>query len=222
MNPGLVLYAMADGGFAVWDSARNAWKQRGGTDEQDKIKAYVFSGQEVWQGLPNSDPRMGWLCNGLVRDWANWQREDSEPFQQLKNVLRTLSPNPRQPLEPGKRVRLRVVILRIIPPLSAHGTRHQYRWCMGLLRVAAHLGPVLSVGVGLARTPVGQRVTGQGSSPPSRLSDRRGGGPSPSLLATPHRAVVVEGVVRAQPVDKCTDVPGDPFPPGDGIGGTAF
>ncbi|MXW40286.1 MAG: hypothetical protein F4Z75_03875 [Synechococcus sp. SB0668_bin_15] len=103
MNPGLVLYAMADGGFAVWDSARNAWKQRGGTDEQDKIKAYVFSGQEVWQGLPNSDPRMGWLRNGLVRDWANWQREDSEPFQQLKNVLRTLSPNPRQPLEPGKR-----------------------------------------------------------------------------------------------------------------------
>ena len=108
VNPGLVLYAMADGGFAVWDSARNAWKQKGGIDEQDKIKAYVFSGREVWQGLPNSDPRMGWLCNGLVRDWANWQRENSEPFQQLKSVLRALSPNPARSLEPGSLERLRV------------------------------------------------------------------------------------------------------------------
>ena len=108
VNPGLVLYAMADGGFAVWDSARNAWKQKGGIDEQDKIKAYVFSGREVWQGLPNSDPRMGWLCNGLVRDWANWQRENSEPFQQLKSVLRALSPNPTRPLEPGSLERLRI------------------------------------------------------------------------------------------------------------------
>ncbi|OOV35969.1 AAA family ATPase [Candidatus Synechococcus spongiarum] len=109
VNPGLVLYAMADGGFAVWDSARNAWKQKGSIDEQDKIKAYVFSGREVWQGLPNSDPRMGWLCNGLVRDWANWQREgeSSEPFQQLKTVLHALSP-PAQPLQPDSLKRLRV------------------------------------------------------------------------------------------------------------------
>ena len=28
-NPGLVLYAMADGSFAVWDSARNYWKKKG-------------------------------------------------------------------------------------------------------------------------------------------------------------------------------------------------
>ena len=86
----------------------HSWKQKDGIDEQDKIKAYVFSGREVWQGLPNSDPRMGWLCNGLVRDWANWQREDSEPFQQLKNMLRTLSPNPMSPLKPGEHVRLRI------------------------------------------------------------------------------------------------------------------
>jgi len=108
VNPGLVLYAMADGAFAVWDSARNAWEQKGNIDKQDKVKAYVFSGREVWQGLPNSDSRMGWFCNGLVRDWANWQRENGEPFQQLKDILHTLSPNPMQRLEPGPRVRLRV------------------------------------------------------------------------------------------------------------------
>ena len=106
VNPGLVLYAMADGGFAVWDSARNSWKQKDGIDEQDKIKAYVFSGREVWQGLPNSDPRMGWLCNGLVRDWANWQRENGEAFGQLKQVLEVLSPEP-QMLRPGPLRRLR-------------------------------------------------------------------------------------------------------------------
>lgn len=28
-NPGLVVYALADGGFAVWDPARNYWKKTG-------------------------------------------------------------------------------------------------------------------------------------------------------------------------------------------------
>ena len=108
VNPGLVLYAMADGEFAVWDSARNAWKQKGDVDVQGKLKAYVFSGRDVWQGLPNSDPSKGWLCNGLVRSWGDWQREAGEPFQQLKKVLRGLSPNPDQPLEPGPLVKMRV------------------------------------------------------------------------------------------------------------------
>lgn len=32
VNPGLVVYAMADGAFAVWDPARNAWKCKGAVD----------------------------------------------------------------------------------------------------------------------------------------------------------------------------------------------
>jgi AAA domain len=28
-NPGLVIYAHADGGFSVWDPARNYWKKKG-------------------------------------------------------------------------------------------------------------------------------------------------------------------------------------------------
>ena len=108
VNPGLVLYAMADGDFAVWDSARNAWKQKGDVDVQDKLKAYVFSGRDVWQGLPNPAPSNGWICNGLVRSWADWQREAGEPFQQLKTVLRGLSPNLQPPLVPGPLVKIRV------------------------------------------------------------------------------------------------------------------
>jgi hypothetical protein len=46
-NPGLVIYAHADGGFSVWDPARNYWKTRGKEDVQDTIPAYVFSPQEV-------------------------------------------------------------------------------------------------------------------------------------------------------------------------------
>src|SRR5690606_21231363 len=34
-NPGLVIYALADGGFAVWDPARNYWKKKGTIDVQE-------------------------------------------------------------------------------------------------------------------------------------------------------------------------------------------
>ena len=29
-NPGLVLYAMSDGSFAIWDPSRNCWRSQGG------------------------------------------------------------------------------------------------------------------------------------------------------------------------------------------------
>ena len=38
VNPGLVIYAMADGSFAVWDPARNAWKRKGFEDTLEKQK----------------------------------------------------------------------------------------------------------------------------------------------------------------------------------------
>lgn len=107
VNPGLVLYAMADAAFAVWDPARNAWQRRGPVDTPEKTKAYVFNNREVWKGLANPSTELGWLCNGLVRDWASWQRENGEPFQQLKAVLQVLSPQPESPLRPGPLVRLR-------------------------------------------------------------------------------------------------------------------
>jgi hypothetical protein len=107
VNPGLVLYAMADGAFAVWDPARNAWKHKGAMDTPEKTKAYVFSNREVWKGLANPNTELGWLCNGLVRDWAGWQRENGEAFAQLKRVLVVLSSDPEAPLRPGPLVRLR-------------------------------------------------------------------------------------------------------------------
>jgi hypothetical protein len=36
-NPGLVIYAHADGSFSVWDPARNYWKQKDNIDVQDRL-----------------------------------------------------------------------------------------------------------------------------------------------------------------------------------------
>ncbi|SAY38826.1 hypothetical protein FLM9_862 [Candidatus Synechococcus spongiarum] len=106
VNPGLVLYAMADGSFALWDPARNAWKRKGNSDAPEKIKAYVFNNQQVWRGKINAADERNWLCNGLIRDWASWQRENGEVFAQLEQVLKVLSPESNI-LKPGPLRRLR-------------------------------------------------------------------------------------------------------------------
>ncbi len=93
--PGLVVYAQVDGGFSVWDPARNYWK--GG--DPDRPGAFHFQPDEVWGGLPKDKPVK--LCNGLVADWANWQLEGGEAFGQLTRVLKALAASPQEPLVPG-------------------------------------------------------------------------------------------------------------------------
>ena len=88
--PGLVLYAQVDGGFSVWDPARNYWKK----DSPDRPQSFLFSSQEVWEGNP--------LCEGLIRDWASWQREQRAAYAQLRSVLGVLSPSPAELLDPGE------------------------------------------------------------------------------------------------------------------------
>ena len=114
-NPGLVLYAMSDGSFAVWDPARNYWRTQDGADVQDRRPAYVFSPAEVWDGLPAQDGT--WLCNGLVRDWAGWQKEKRAPFKNLKEVLTALSPSSVETLEPGELTRISLDDVRDMPTI---------------------------------------------------------------------------------------------------------
>jgi hypothetical protein len=119
-NPGLVLYAMADGGFAVWDPARNYWKKVGGQDVQDRVPAYVFGPRDVWDGL--RDHERGQLCNGLLSDWAGWQKEGGAPFKQLCQVLAKLSESEDEPLKPGPLTRISLDDARDIPTLqTAYG-----------------------------------------------------------------------------------------------------
>jgi putative AbiEii toxin of type IV toxin-antitoxin system len=79
--PGLILYAQVDGGFSVWDPARNYWTE----DTPERPNAYLFSAPEVWTGNK--------YCEGLLRDWGSWQREKSRPFELLSKVLAVLSPS---------------------------------------------------------------------------------------------------------------------------------
>ncbi len=113
-NPGLVLYAQVDGGFALWDPARNYWRTVGGKDQQDRPAAYLFRPQEVWDGLERDGVP---LCNGLVRDWASWQKEQGHPFQLLKAALKVMSPSIDEPLEPGELTRISLDDVRDMPTL---------------------------------------------------------------------------------------------------------
>ena len=86
VNTGLVVYAMSDGGFSVWDPIRNFL---GSKNTQKRVPAFVFSPQEVLNGLRGCDGV--WHCNGLIHDWAGWYREKGECLENLSRVLKVLS-----------------------------------------------------------------------------------------------------------------------------------
>ena len=120
-NPGLVLYAMSDGAFAVWDPARNYWRQPRGwqafvRDEAvaERPPAYVFNPLEVWNGR---EERGAWLCNGLIRDWAGWQKENGAAYRRLVKLLAALAPPVHGPLEPGPLTRVSIDDQRDMPTI---------------------------------------------------------------------------------------------------------
>lgn len=114
-NPGLVFYALADGSFAVWDPARNYWKSKS-EESKERPPAYVFSPKEVWDGLQRDDGT--WLCNGLIRDWAGWQKEKGRAFDSLSAVLEVLSPSADEKLIPGGLTRISLDDVRDMPTLK--------------------------------------------------------------------------------------------------------
>ena len=111
--PGLVIYAQVDGGFSVWDPARNYWTAQA---SNGRPEAFRFRPDEVWDGLPRDDPKK--LCNGLIADWASWLREKGESFEQLRRVLSKLSPAPNEPLVPGQLTRISLDDIRDYPTVK--------------------------------------------------------------------------------------------------------
>ena len=110
--PGLVLYAQVDGGFSVWDPARNYWRDT----EPERLPAYLFAAEDVWDGLPKDQPQK--FCNGLITDWANWQLEGGETFAALKRVLNKLSPSESALLEPGELLKVSLADARRHPTIK--------------------------------------------------------------------------------------------------------
>lgn len=101
LNAGLVLYAMVDGSFAIWDSARNYWVTKGKADVQERIPAYVFDNRAVWYGLKATAHGEKVLCRGAYEDMLTWQLEKGESWELMRAVLGTLSA-PDERLEIGE------------------------------------------------------------------------------------------------------------------------
>jgi len=128
-SPGMVLYAQVDGGFSIWDPARNYWKKNTakGVDVPDRPTDYKFRANQVWDGLAAEDnkdaSRTKVLCNGLIRDWASWQKEKGTAYEQLCGVLEALSPSSKVALVPGDLTRISLDDVRDMPTLKTpYGT----------------------------------------------------------------------------------------------------
>lgn len=117
LNAGLVVYAMSDGSFSLWDPARNYWRTTADGDVQDRPSAYVFGPNEVWHGLMAPDGKSA-LCNGLIRDWATWQREKGIDFERLVKVLSKLSNPSSESMEPGQLTRVSLDDVRDMPTIQ--------------------------------------------------------------------------------------------------------
>lgn len=113
-KPGLVIYAQVDGGYSVWDPARNYWKASESASTGLRPAAYQFENDQLWNGLRDGSRT---LCNGLIADWAGWQKEKSEQFGQLGRVLATLSPTEDEPLKAGELTRVSLDDVRDIPTI---------------------------------------------------------------------------------------------------------
>ena len=81
---GVVVYVRVDGGFSVWDAARNHWR-----NDKGRPDAYHFAAKDVWDGLDVGGQR---VCEGLERDWVSWQKGREPQFDALQEALRELSP----------------------------------------------------------------------------------------------------------------------------------
>lgn len=112
----LVVYARSDGSFSVWDTIRNR-EGKGKFYKPERPPAFIFSPDEVWNGLAKKGTIQK-LCNGLIHDWAAWQRENGEAFQDLTSVLNCLAPSEKEPLTPGKLTRISVDDVRDHPTLK--------------------------------------------------------------------------------------------------------
>lgn len=85
--PGLIIYALVDGSYAVWDPSKSS-------------NTNVFTRQQVWNGYGSS-------IEGLIRDWVKWQNSPGKyPFEIFKQVLAEMSPPDMGILIPGETVRI--------------------------------------------------------------------------------------------------------------------
>lgn len=115
-KPGMVVYMRVDGSFAVWDPARNYYREAPtvGVSAPDRLPAFFFDREQVWKGI---GPIEKSVCEGLERDWLTWQSQKDPAFDDLCTALRRLSHDSGEILQPGKPMRMRLEDRRDTPTL---------------------------------------------------------------------------------------------------------
>jgi hypothetical protein len=109
----ITIYLMGDGSFAVFDPYRNI-----ADNVHDSLpQAYIFNPSEILNGLRNwTGEKL--LSNGLILDWASWQKENGFAFNILKNVLAILSPEQESIMKPGNLTRIDLNDVRDMPTIE--------------------------------------------------------------------------------------------------------
>ncbi|MCI0464115.1 MAG: ATP-binding protein [Gemmataceae bacterium] len=139
--PGLVLYARVDGSFAVWDPARDYWRDTvtGAIEALEQPRAYQFTAETLRDGLVEGNRP---LCNGLVRDWVSWQNQqpnavEKTPFALLRAVIEQLS-HPQEPMTPAPPIRVYLDDAREFPTLRMpYGTVPYPHFSAGVQRIVS-------------------------------------------------------------------------------------
>jgi hypothetical protein len=140
-KPGLVIYAAVDGSFAVWDPARNYWRDptTGRKEGDEQPKAYQFNPENIANGLKEGE-RV--LCNGLIADWVEWYYQRSSdpirsPFRYLEETITLLS-HPLEPLHCEEPRKVFVDDSRKFPTLRMpYGVVPYPQWSAGLRRIVS-------------------------------------------------------------------------------------
>jgi hypothetical protein len=74
---GPVIYARADDGVSIWDPLRHDLY---GKHDPRSLPALQLSPAQLEHGLVDERDRTQSRCNGLLRDWESWRRNDPELF----------------------------------------------------------------------------------------------------------------------------------------------
>lgn len=113
-----VIYTRAEGGFSVWDPARNYPIKASDESNRAVPRPYHLELRDLWYGL-ELDGEL--VSDGLIRDWGRWWLEAAagkrSPFELLRQVLGNLS-HPSEPMDPGEPRRLYVNDPRDYPTVN--------------------------------------------------------------------------------------------------------
>ena len=104
---GIVVYMLEGGGFAVYDPIRNSRKER-------LVPAYVFTEFDVLNGINSYGTT---ICNGLIRDVADWQKENGVLFQRFSKILSFLSVKENYTVQTGGLTRVSLCDIRDMPTI---------------------------------------------------------------------------------------------------------